>query len=78
MPRTRAFIDVKVSRTGGKTIEVTLDGDRTASAALSIAGLNIKDSEEIYVNGKVSKGSQSLKDGDRVVLVRNVVGGSKN
>lgn len=73
------FIEVKVSRTGGRTHEVTLDGGRTIKDALEAADLRLKPSEEAYVNDDLvdedDMDDMELEDGDRVVLVKNIDGG---
>ena len=68
-------IFVKVARTGAKIIEVALNGDRSVSAALKVAGINQKETEEISVNGEEVDSSYDLEDGDRVVLIKNIEGG---
>jgi putative ubiquitin-RnfH superfamily antitoxin RatB of RatAB toxin-antitoxin module len=70
--KTIDAIDVQVSRMGAKVIKVTLDDGHTVEDALSAAGLNAKNSEEIYVNGGEEDTDYELEDGDRVVLVKNV------
>ena len=80
MPRGRPkkkkiAIDVKVSRTGGKLVEVCLDGDRTVEAALEAAEIEQSISEDIYVNSSKAGLNSKVKDGDRVVLVKNIKGG---
>ena len=76
MARKKKTIDVKVSRTGGKVIEVTLDGGRTVLDALEAAGINQKATEDIYVNQEeVDNDEYELEDEDRVVLVKNIEGG---
>lgn len=82
MPRAKksaeAEIFVKVARTGSKSIEVSLGGDRTVHAALKAAGLSKKESEGISVNGEeVDDLEMVLEDGDRLVLVKNIEGGTK-
>jgi len=69
---------IKVGRTGARVIEVVLNGDRTVEAAINAAGLSKKDSEIIQVNGEeVDDLDMDLSDGDRVVLVKNIEGGSR-
>lgn len=68
-------IFVKVARTGSRATEVCLDGDRTVEAALETAGLNLKSSEEVRVNGEPVDTDYELEDGDRVTLVKNIEGG---
>lgn len=68
-------IEVKVARTGGKTVEVVLNGGRSVLDALDAAGFAKKEAEEIHVNGEEVEEDYDLEDGDRVVLVKNVSGG---
>ncbi len=68
---------VKVGRTGARTVEVALNGDRTIDAALRAAGFSQKDSEVVQVNGEEvdDVDDYKLKDGDRVILIKNVQAG---
>ena len=69
---------VKVFRSGSKGVEVALNGGRTVEDALKAAGIKKKESEIIQVNGEETDDMfMELEDGDRVVLVKNVEGGSK-
>lgn len=74
-------IVVKVGRAGGKLQEISLNGDRTIADALAAANLVQKDTEIVSVNSSEVDNdeleSKELKDGDRVVLVKNVAGGSR-
>ena len=67
---------VKVGRTGARIIEVALNGSRTVEDAINAAGLSKKDSEIVQVNGEeVDDMDMDLSNGDRVILVKNIVGG---
>lgn len=68
-------MDIKVSRTGSKVIEVTLNGGHSVADALEAAGLTKKASEMIYVNKEEVDDDYELEDGDRVVLAKNIEGG---
>jgi sulfur carrier protein ThiS len=68
-------IEVKVARTGSQVKEICLNGDHTVQDALDAAGLNVKASEEIRVNGETVDADYELEDGDRVVLAKNIAGG---
>lgn len=68
-------IFVKVARTGGNAIEVCLNGSHLVEDAIEASGLNIKASEEIRVNGEEAEFDTELRDGDRVVLVKQIEGG---
>lgn len=67
---------VKVGRTGARVVEIALNGNRTVEEALKVAGLSKKDSEIVQVNGEeVEDLDMNLSNGDRVILVKNIVGG---
>ena len=66
---------VKVARTGSKAFEVALNGGRTVQDALRAAGISKKESEEAHVNGEEVDMDYDLEDGDRVLLIKNIVGG---
>lgn len=67
---------VKVGRTGARVVEIALNGNRTVKEALKVAGLSKKDSEIVQVNGEeVGDLDMNLSNGDRVILVKNIVGG---
>jgi sulfur carrier protein ThiS len=68
-------ITVKVARTGGLVKEIALNGKHTVEDALIAAGLTVKASEEIRVNGESVDADYELEDGDRIVLAKNIAGG---
>lgn len=69
---------VKVGRIGTETKEYALNGVRTVEEALRVAGLSVKESEIVQVNGEeIDDMSHELSDGDRVILAKNVEGGSR-
>jgi len=68
---------VQVSRSGSDLIKVVFSGRYTVADALEAAGLNVKSSEEIRVNKKVVDTDYELNNNDRVVLAKNVSGGSR-
>ena len=74
-------IIVKVGRTGSTTKEVVLNGERKVLDALKAAKVNKKDSETVQVNGQEIDDDEmdelELEDGDRVILVKNISGGTK-
>ena len=78
MGKKNLDIAVKVSRVGSELKEISLNGNRTVSKALEIAGLNKKDSEVVSVNASEVEDWETyeLNDGDRLVLVKNVHGGA--
>jgi len=73
-------IEVTVGRANSKAKTYILNGQRTVLDALNTAGLVKKDSEIVSVNGKeVDEDELSeleLEEGDRVILVKNIAGGS--
>jgi len=69
-------ITVKIFRAGSDGTEVSLKEGATVSDALKKSGLNKKDSEIIQINGDIKSMSDKLSDGDQVVLVKNIEGGS--
>jgi len=70
-------ITVKIFRAGSDGTEVSLKKGATVESALEKAGLNKKDSEIIQVNGDIESMSYKLSEGDQVVLVKNIEGGSE-
>ena len=73
-------IVVKVFRAGSKGVEVALNGgERTVDEALEAAGMNLKASEVVQLNGEELDEDEleevELEDGDRIVLVKNIEGG---
>ena len=74
-------ITVTVGRIGGDPKKVTLEDDLSVKAALSAVGLNKKDTEIVQVNGDELDQNEvmdyRLKDGEQVVLTRNIEGGKK-
>lgn len=74
-------IEVSVGRANSSPKKYVLNGHRTVLDALNLAGLVKKDSEIVSVNGKeVSEDELTeleLEEGDRVILVKNVEGGTK-
>lgn len=70
-------IFVKVARTGSQVLEVALNGDHTVEDALEAAGINKKVTEEVRVNGETEEMDYELEDGDRIMLVKNIEGGSR-
>lgn len=77
MSKKKGDILVKVGRSGSKTVEVVLNGGRTVEDALKAAGFSKKESEIVNVNGEeVDDLDMELEEEDRVVLVRNITGGS--
>jgi sulfur carrier protein ThiS len=68
---------VHVARSGSKVIDVCLNGEHTVEDALKAAGLNVKGTEEIRVNGEVVETDYELEENDRVVLAKNIAGGSR-
>lgn len=68
---------VKVGRIGSPVKEIALNGSRTVEDAIKAAGLSQKDTEIVQVNGsEIDDLSQDLNDGDRVILVKHIEGGS--
>lgn len=74
----RRTISVKVARVGSRTAEVELNGGRTVQDALDAAELSPKASEDVTVNGDEwdVDSDEELRDGDKVVLVKNIEGGN--
>lgn len=70
------YIEVKVARVPGLTMSVTLNGDRTVDAAINAAGLEVKETEIVKVNGEeVEDFDNELENGDQVTLVKNIGAG---
>jgi sulfur carrier protein ThiS len=70
-------ISIKIFRAGSDGTEVSLKEGSTVSDALKKSGLNKKDSEIVQINGDIKSLSDRLSDGDQVVLVKNIEGGSR-
>lgn len=74
-------IEVRVGRAHSKLVTIALNGDRSVAQALADANLVQKGTEIVSVNGTEIDNdeleSKELEDGDRVVLVKNVAGGSR-
>lgn len=72
-------IVVAVGRIGGDPKRVTLEGQHTVKNALGALGLNKKASEIVMINGEEISQNKimdyKLKDGDQVVLSRNIDAG---
>ena len=69
------YITVKVGKLPGGVTEIALNGGRTVADALGAAGLDGAISgHEIRVNGAVSDRARNLRQGDLVLLVRQVKG----
>lgn len=68
-------IEVQIARQGqdAETIRVRLDA--TVSAALEEAGISMKDTESIRVNKSNADLETKLKNGDRIILTKNIKGG---
>lgn len=73
------FITVKAGSLPGKLHEVVLNGDRTAQAALSAAGIEeIEPGMEIKRSGEVISLNTTLNDGDIVLVVEQHKSASSN
>lgn len=72
-------ITAKVCRSGGRAIEVALSTGNSVEDAIDAAGLNLKTSEVVQVNGEEVDRSElsemKVEDGDRIILVKNIQGG---
>lgn len=69
-------ITVQISRAGQDAESIDLKVGSTVSAALEEAGMNKKDTETIRVNKKNADMDTKLKEGDTVVLSKNIAGGA--
>lgn len=70
-------IEVQIARTGQDAETVKLKDGATVADALDEAGMHKKETESIRVNQKNADTDTKLKDGDRVVLSKNIAGGSR-
>lgn len=72
-------IVVSVGRMGGDAKRVSLTGTGTIREALQAVGLNKKSSELVQINGdEINQNNvmdYKLKEGDQIILTRNIEGG---
>lgn len=69
-------ITVQILRTGQDAEEVTVKEDATVSQALEEAGMFKKETESIRINQKSADMDTKVKEGDRIVLSKNIAGGA--
>lgn len=69
-------ISVQVTRSNQSAISVDIKEGETVAHALDAAGMHLKDTESIRVNQKEAKIDTKLKNGDRIVLAKNIAGGA--
>lgn len=74
-PRRKNSIFVKVGQTGGRVVEVCLNGGRTVEDALDASDVSYSDSNRIRVNGSPADLEDELQDGDIVTISGRVKGG---
>ena len=65
------MIEVKVSRLGTKTVEVTLEDDATVADALAAAEVELGATEKVSVNGESATMSTVLDDEDKVFIAKD-------
>lgn len=68
------YITVKVGLLPGTIKEVTLNGGRAVSDALEGAEISSADGYEIRINSELGATDTELKDGDVVLLVKQIKG----
>ena len=68
-------IFVQFARTGGEVTQYCLDGARTVSALLEMAGDSLHDEDRIRVNGKNADEKTTLRNGNIVTVAGRVSGG---
>lgn len=68
------MFNIKVARVPGTVKEVTLQDGATVNDALAAANEALQSGEAIRLNGIETTGTASVKEGDRVVLVRGAKG----
>jgi molybdopterin converting factor small subunit len=68
-------ITVKIKRDGQDVEEIKIKEGATVAELLDAAGMHKKDTESIRVNQANGSVETKLKDGDRVVLAKNIAGG---
>lgn len=66
-------ITVKLGTMPGKIEQYAVDGDTTIGQALEIAGLS-SEGYQIKVNGNIASESDTMFDGDLVLLVKQIKG----
>ena len=65
------MIEVKVSRLGTKTVEVTLEYDANVADALVAAEVELGSTEKVSVNGESATMNTILDDGDKVFIAKD-------
>jgi sulfur carrier protein ThiS len=68
------IIEVTVGRFPGRLATIGLNGGHTVADALREAELTVSPGWELLVNGEPARPEQTLSDGDRVLLTRQVKG----
>lgn len=68
------LITVKVIKVGEPTQEVALNPNSTVADALEAAGFA---GEAVSINGEMKRGTDLVRDGDRLVVTQKVEGGSR-
>lgn len=71
-----ANITIRVAQLGMDIVEVTGPKGMTVSQALNKAGMNVLQGLELRVNNSTCKPDRELHDGEIVMLVPEIVGGS--
>jgi len=73
-------IFVTVGKMGGDAKQIPLTGAQTVGEALIAMGISRKSNETVQLNGSELTGNvleHKLKDGDQVILTRQIEGGEK-
>lgn len=78
MAKKKGF-SVSVCRSGARSIEVASEAGDSVADAIGNAGLNLKTSEIVQVNGDELDRDEldevEVTEGDRIILVKNIQGG---
>lgn len=67
-------ISVKVGRIGASLVEVVLNAGATVGDALKAASIELKETEQVEMNGETVGSSYEVADNSRLFVVKNVAG----
>ncbi len=74
--RVSENINVTIQRVGAEPVIVSAPVDSTVAQVLTIAGINLQQSEQVYFNGgEVNAATSVVDNGDAIQIVQNKKGG---
>ena len=71
----RRKINISVGRAGQATETISINDGATVADILGAAGLNMKETEQVSINGEIFDVTDTVENGDTVLLVQGVGGG---